>query len=130
MKYPYTSMVIGQLIMNQPIEIELWNNFQDEYYHYTREVRDEDKSEISYLRPFGTMDFATFLMELSGSGISINTYFRDSALYSLEVSIKEFLDKFGDDNFPKLDAEYPLDKDTYLQEKPSTIRWSHSKEAF
>lgn len=132
MKYPFTSMVIGQIVLNQPIEIELWEKFQEEYFYYTREISDEDKKEISYLTPYGNLDFAHFMPWLSGCGESVNNVGRWDVLCELETSINELFSRpnGGSENFPVLDTEYPIDEAKYLRGKPFTFRWGskYSKE--
>ena len=121
MKYPYTSMVIGQLIMNQPIEIELWNNFQDEYYHYTREMPASQGSEMGYLTPFGTDSFYYYIQELRGSLASINRN-RECMLGDLTDVLAHLFGRFEGNCFPPLDTEYPLDRAKYLPENLHNLR--------
>lgn len=114
MKYPYTSMLIGQIVMNQPITWELWENYQDEYK--------KCKKEDNYWNLYGTKDFWGFLMELSGCGVSVNTIGRHYALGIIATAIDYFLDKTREANFPPLDAEYPLDPKVYIPNETSFIR--------
>jgi hypothetical protein len=121
MKYPYTSMVIGQLIMNQPIEIELWNNFQDEYYHYVREKPESEREKMDYLTPFGTDNFYYYLQELHGSLASINRN-RERMLGDLTDVLVNLFGRFEGSIFPLLDAKYPLDRNIYLPEYLHNLR--------